>query len=81
MQQERCLRPSDRRRPFALGQQRAVRDSDGRHTKHRTEMQRETGATGMVTAGGIDEQNVERRAELAERTLEHGTLAEGEQAG
>ncbi len=56
-------------------------DADRRQIEHRTEVQGEPGAPGMVTAGGVHEQYVGRLRQRPHRLLQQRSFAQREQPG
>lgn len=76
-----------RRRAGFVGRQLARRsegpvgDADTGQVEHRTEMKREAGATRMVAAGGIDEQDIGCRRKGRDCGGEARSLAQGESTG
>lgn len=64
--------------PLAAGDERTVRDAGGGDVEDRAQVKGETGATRMVAARRVDEEDVRAR-EVSHRGLEHGAVAQGEE--
>jgi hypothetical protein len=67
------------RRPLACGDERAVRDADRRDVEDRAEVERDAGAARMVSACAVDQENVRRLAQRADRGFQQGAFAQREQ--
>src|SRR6266536_5095114 len=67
-------------RPVALCHERPVRDANSCEIEHRAEVDGKAGAAWMVTAGGIDENNVRRLRKRPNCRLEQRAFPEREQA-
>jgi hypothetical protein len=61
--------------PASAREQRSVRHPNGGEVQERAEMQREAGATRVVAAGGIYQEDVRSRVECADRGLKTWSLA------
>jgi hypothetical protein len=57
IEQQRGGRSARVRRPRSARQQRPMRDADGRQVEDRAEVHGETRAAGVISAGGIDQQD------------------------
>ena len=79
-EQERIASAALIGRPIALGDERAVRDADGRELEHGAELECEACSARMVAAGRVDQQYVRRLRQRANRGFQECALAEPEQA-
>jgi hypothetical protein len=78
--EERCASAALVDRPLTLGQERAVRDADGRELKHRAELEREAGSARMVATGRVGQEHVRRLLQGANGGFQERAFAEGEEA-
>jgi hypothetical protein len=67
------------RGPLALGGERAVRDAHRREVQHCTEVEGEAAAAGMVSAGGVDQEDIRLRGKGSHGGFEQMSLSEGQQ--
>lgn len=58
-----------------------MRDADDRQVELGAEVEGEAGLPRVIPPGGVDEEDVRRAIERADRRFQRGPLAEGEQAG
>jgi hypothetical protein len=58
-----------------MGDKWAVRDADGRNVEHRAEVESEAGSAWMVSAGGVNQEDVRRLGKRANSGLQQLTLA------
>ncbi len=56
-------------------------DADGRQVELGAEVEGEAGSPRVIPSGGVDEEDVRRPLECADRRLQRRPLTEGEQAG
>jgi hypothetical protein len=56
-----------------------VRDADRRHVEDRAEVERDAGAARMVPARAVDQEDVRRLAQRADRGFQEGAFAQCEQ--
>lgn len=63
------------RRPFAVGDEWAVRDAHGGNVENRAEVESEAGSAWMVSTGGVDKEDVRRLGKCADSGLQQLALA------
>jgi hypothetical protein len=68
------------RGPLAFGDERAVGNAHGREIEDLAEVEGEAGAAGMVSAGGVDQEDVRRRGDGSHGGFEQRSLSEGQQS-
>jgi hypothetical protein len=66
---------------LGLGDERSVRHTDGRYAHHGAEVERQSRATGMVPAGRVHEQDVERLVKIAGSPLQQRSFPKSQVAG
>jgi hypothetical protein len=80
LEEERAAGASFVRGPLALGDERAMRYADRGDVQHRAEVEGEAAAAGMVSAGGVDQEDLRPRGEGAHGGLEQRSLSERQQS-
>ncbi len=65
--------------PLAFGQQWAVGNADGREVEQRSQVEGQAGASGVVAAGRVDQQNLGPKGQVPDRRLQQRTFSQGEQ--
>ena len=63
-----------------MGEQGAVGHPHGREAERRPQMHSQAGATWVVEASGVDEEDVGRSGQRADRFVEESALSQGEEA-
>jgi hypothetical protein len=66
--------------PLALGDEWAVRDADRWEVQHRAEVEGEAGAAGVVSGGGVDQEDIRLRGEGSHGGFEQSSLSKGQQS-
>ncbi len=75
------MRTAHQLRPFAIGKQWSVSDTHGREFEQRPQVKGQTGPPWMVTASGVDQENIRRARQFPHHRLQQGTLSQGQQPG